>query len=81
MTTVTISGLPPCRFRFDDGPTWEGFAHGSTWNGFGNVAVTRETLDKIVAWSMEQALDAGDAYQQFERAAPVADVAQSQLTR
>jgi hypothetical protein len=34
---------------------------------FDNLAVTRETLDKIVAWSMEQALDAGDAYQQFEQ--------------
>jgi hypothetical protein len=59
--------MPPCRFRFDDGPTWEGFSHGSTWNGFDNVAVTRETLDRIVAWSMEQALDAGDAYQAFEQ--------------
>jgi hypothetical protein len=59
--------MPPSRFRFDDGPTWEGYSHGWTWNSFDNVAVTRETLDRIVAWSMENALDAGDAYQQFEQ--------------
>jgi hypothetical protein len=57
--------MPACRFRFDDDPTWEGFSHGSTWNGY-NVAVTRETLDRIMARSMEAALDMGDAHQQFE---------------
>jgi hypothetical protein len=29
------------------------FSHGSTWNGFDNVAVTKETLDKIIAWTTE----------------------------
>ena len=41
--------MDPCKFTFDYGPIYEGFAHGSTWNGFDNVAVTKETLDKIVA--------------------------------
>ena len=41
--------MPTCKFTFDDGIVYEGFAHGSTWNGFDNVAVTRETLDKIIA--------------------------------
>jgi hypothetical protein len=41
--------MPPCRFKFDDGIVYDGFAHGCTWNGWDNVAVTRETLDKIIA--------------------------------
>jgi hypothetical protein len=49
--------LPPCRFRFDVGPTFEGFAHGSTWNGFDNVAVSKETLDRIADWAAETAPD------------------------
>ena len=41
--------MKPCKFTFDDEKVYDGFAHGSTWNGFDNVAVTKETLDKIVA--------------------------------
>jgi hypothetical protein len=55
--TATAALLPPCRFRFDVGPTFEGFAHGSTWNGFDNVAVTRETLDAIAEWAASTAPD------------------------
>ena len=44
---MTAIDLRPCWFRFDYGPIWDGFAHGSTWNGFDNVAVTRETLEKL----------------------------------
>ena len=61
MTDATAAALPPCRFRFDDGPTWEGFAHGSTWNGFDNVAATRETLERIADWAAETALSPADA--------------------
>lgn len=43
--------LPLCKFQFDDGPVWSGFSHGSTWNGFDNVAVTKATLDAIIAWT------------------------------
>ena len=42
--------MKPCKFRFDYPETiYHGFAHGSRWNGFDNVAVTKETLDKIRA--------------------------------
>jgi hypothetical protein len=45
-----MTELLRCRFRFDwPEKTYPGFAHGSTWNGFDNVAVTRGTLDEIVA--------------------------------
>jgi hypothetical protein len=65
---ATTTALPPCLFRFDDGPTWEGFAHGSTWNGFDNVAVTRETLDRIAEWAAETAVgDAEEARAQVHR--------------
>jgi hypothetical protein len=55
-----MNALIPCRFQFDlsDGPVFDGFALGSTWNGFDNIAVTRETLDKIIAWAIS---DAGDS--------------------
>jgi hypothetical protein len=43
------SQMKPCKFTFDDSPIYDGFAHGSTWNGFDNVAVTKETLEKIIA--------------------------------
>ena len=70
--TTTAHGMPPCRFRFDDGPTWEGFAHGSTWNGFDNVAVTRETLDRIAEWAAETAVgDAEEARAQFTGIEPM----------
>lgn len=36
-----------CKFVFDDGPAFDGFAYGSTWNGFDNVAVTPAVLDQI----------------------------------
>ena len=61
MTDATAAALPPCRFRFDDDPTWEGFSHGSTWNGFDNVAATRETLERIADWAAETALSPADA--------------------
>jgi hypothetical protein len=48
---TTNDNLPLCKFQFDDGPVWTGFSHGSKWNGFDNVAVTRTTLDAIVAWT------------------------------
>jgi hypothetical protein len=41
--------MRPCRFTFDDGRAYDGFAHGSTWNGYDNVAVKREVLDRIIA--------------------------------
>ena len=43
--------MEPCKFTFDDEKVWDGFSHGSTWNGFDNVAVTKETLEKIAAES------------------------------
>lgn len=39
--------MRPCKFAFDDGRAFDGFAHGSTWNGFDNVAVTPAVLDQI----------------------------------
>jgi hypothetical protein len=44
------------QFTFDDGVVYDGFAHGSTWNSFDNVAVTRETLDKIILEVMDERL-------------------------
>ena len=61
--------MPVCRFTFDDGPVFDGFAHGSTWNGFDNVAVTRDTLDAIIAWFDANSLgpdDNGDAFRALE---------------
>jgi hypothetical protein len=46
--------MKPCKFTFDDTPAYDGFAHGSTWNGFDNVAVTKETLEKIIADGVAQ---------------------------
>lgn len=42
--------MTPCKFTFDDGKVWEGFAEGTTWNGFDNVSVTRSTAAAIDAW-------------------------------
>lgn len=49
MTQLTTLSQTPCKFTFDDDKVWDGFDHGCTWNGFDNVAVTKETLDAIVA--------------------------------
>ena len=46
---MTTTDMKPCRFTFDDDKVYDGFAHGSTWNGFDNVAVTKATLDQIIA--------------------------------
>lgn len=43
--------MPSCKFTFDDEVVFDGFSHKSTWNGFDNVAVTKETLDKLVEWA------------------------------
>jgi hypothetical protein len=29
---------------------WGGFAHGSKWNGFDKVAISKDTLEQIIAW-------------------------------
>jgi hypothetical protein len=50
--------MKPCKFTFDDERVFEGFAHGSTWNGFDNVAVTKETLDQIIAASSAEDAEA-----------------------
>lgn len=42
--------LTPCKFSFNDSPSFEGFAHGSQWNGFDNVAVTPEVRDLIATY-------------------------------
>jgi hypothetical protein len=52
--------MPPCRFSFDDGPTFPGFSHGSTWNGFDNVAVTPETHAEVLAWLEREGGDADE---------------------
>jgi hypothetical protein len=41
--------MKACKFRFDDSPIYDGFAYGSTWNGFDNVAITKDTRDRIIA--------------------------------
>lgn len=46
---LTTLSQTPCKFTFDDEKVWDGFDHGSKWNGFDNVAVTKETLDAIIA--------------------------------
>jgi hypothetical protein len=61
--------MPVCRFQFDNGPIWDGFAHGSTWNGFDNVAVTKETLDAIASWADAEAMSPegnGDCFRSIE---------------
>jgi hypothetical protein len=50
--------MKPCKFTFDDERVFDGFAHGSTWNGFDNVAVTKETLDQIIAASSPEDAEA-----------------------
>lgn len=65
--------MKSCKFRFDYPETvYEGFAHGSTWNGFDNVAVTKATLDKILA---DIAVDGAndDTLDQFREIEPMAD--------
>jgi hypothetical protein len=69
--TKPAPALPACRFRFDDGPTWSGFSHGSTWNGIDNVAVTRETLDQIVAWFRKNYPGPDDTAEDFAELAPM----------
>lgn len=61
MTTTDLTTLSntPCKFTFDDEKVWDGFAHGSTWNGFDNVAVTKETLDAIIAHFKAEAIKYG----------------------
>jgi hypothetical protein len=49
--------MTPCKFTFDDGPQWDGFAHGSTWNGFDNVAVTHAERKRIADWMIASAFD------------------------
>ena len=46
--------LTPCKFCFDDGVPFDGYALGSTWNGFDNVAVTPEVLEQIKRYSASQ---------------------------
>ena len=41
--------LRPCKWSFDDGPTYDGWTDDTYWNGFLNVCVTPETRDKVVA--------------------------------
>ena len=57
-----------CKFEFDCGPAWEGFSHGSTWNNFDNVAVTKDTLEKIIAWFEADGCDADttDSFRSIE---------------
>jgi hypothetical protein len=52
--------MTPCKFTFDDDKVFDGFSHGSTWNGFDNIAVTKETLEQIIAWSEANGCDADD---------------------
>jgi hypothetical protein len=54
---TTAIDMKPCKFTFDDETVYDGFAHGSTWNGFDNVAVTKETLDRIIADTDEQSAE------------------------
>jgi hypothetical protein len=61
MKMIDQTALPPCEFAFDIGPAWSGFSHGSTWNGFDNVAVTKETLDKMIEWFRADAKDHGSS--------------------
>lgn len=51
---------------------YDGFAHGSTWNGFDNVAVTKATLDQIVA-DLESANATPDDLENFRKLEPIAD--------
>lgn len=64
--------MKPCKFTFDDEKVYDGFAHGSTWNGFDNVAVTKETLDQIVA-DLEFANATPDDLDNFRELEPMAD--------
>jgi hypothetical protein len=42
--------LKPCKFTFDDTPSFDGFDLGSTWNGFDNVSVTPTERERIAAY-------------------------------
>jgi hypothetical protein len=60
--------MKPCKFTFDDEKQYDGFAHGSSWNGFDNVAVTKATLDQIIADCRDP--DTADSFREIE---PTAD--------
>jgi hypothetical protein len=64
--------MPACAFTFEDSPAFEGFAHGSTWNGFDNVAVTGETLEKIIAWFEAEGCDT-DTVDSFRSIEPMTE--------
>ncbi len=63
-----MTTLQPCKFTFDDEAIYDGFAHGSTWNGFDNVAVSKATLDRLIA----EAIDP-ESKEQFTEIEPMAD--------
>jgi hypothetical protein len=65
---MTAISMKPCKFTFNDDSIYDGFAHGSTWNGFDNVAVTKETLEKIIADFYEAGADKDteDSFREIE---------------
>jgi hypothetical protein len=42
--------MRPCKFTFDDTPTFDGFTDDTHWNGFLNVCVTAAIHQDIVAY-------------------------------
>ena len=49
--------MKQCRFAFDDGPRFAGFAFGATWNGFDSVAVTPDTHADVIRWLVSEETD------------------------